>query len=300
MKFWWHAASDNRIPTGITQAVPIFVISLAAAPLRRERISNHLVSLGLSYHVVDAVDGRQLTPGELADVDGTAGASPVGQIGCYLSHFKVYRHIVDRGLPLALILEDDARLNRKIVPLLHSGLRSVDFDYLFLDCATHSDTGPVYYDRSKPVDLGFGLTAFPLSGGPQATHALMITFDAARKRLKHALPVRQNIDIYSHLPEAFRFAAMVGPKGAHLAEDSLVSFTSARDMRAARPKFTKLRRLPLLVTLRDRLSLRYWRSARLAREWVKSGKLSATGCWRPLPAGRRIFEVSSAPLDQTS
>src|SRR5205823_11549700 len=141
-------------------------------------------------------------------------------------------------------------------------------------------------------------TAFPLSAGPQTTHALMITLDAAHRRLAHALPMRQNIDIYSHLPERFQFAAMLRPRGAYLAEDSLVSFTSARDMRAARPRFARFKRIPLLMELRDRANPNHWRSARLARQLVREGTLPGTGRWRPLPSGRHIFEVSAAVLDQ--
>src|SRR5437868_5078928 len=145
------------------QAVPIFVISLAAAPLRRQRICEHLESLGLTYSLVDAVDGRSLTPVELKAVDGTGGRSPPGQIGCYLSHFAVYRRIVEEGLSISLILEDDARLSPRIVPLLRCGLKERNFDYLFLDCATDSEQGPVFFDASKPSDLGSGLMAFTLS-----------------------------------------------------------------------------------------------------------------------------------------
>src|SRR5689334_20734130 len=121
------------------QAVPIFVISLAAAPLRRQRICEHLDSLGLTYTLVDAVDGRSLTAAELRAVDGTGGAWPLGAVGCYLSHINVYRSILQQSLPLSLILEDDARLNEKVVPLLRSGLKNPNFDYLFLDCATHNN-----------------------------------------------------------------------------------------------------------------------------------------------------------------
>lgn len=282
----------------MSQRIPVFVISLAAAPLRRQRICEHLEKLGLTYFLIDAVDGRSLTAAELAAVDGTGGRSPPGQIGCYLSHFAVYQRIVEQGFVVSLILEDDARLTPRIVPLLRHGLKEWSFDYLFLDCATDSDEGPVFFDASKPSDLGCGLTAFPLSAGPQTTHALMITLDAAKKRLTHALPMRHNIDIYSHLPERFQFAAMLRPKGAYLAEDSLVSFTSARDMRASRPRLTRLRRIPLLLELRDWTSPRYWRSAWLAGRRVKDGTLSRSGRWQPLPSGRQILEISSVALDE--
>jgi GR25 family glycosyltransferase involved in LPS biosynthesis len=281
------------------QAIPIFVISLARAARRRERICRHLDSLGLVYTLVDAVDGRELASEDLATLDVSGDVWPLGQIGCYASHLNIYKAIIEQRLPLALILEDDARLNRKIAPLLRAGFNSAEFDYLFLDCEVHNDKGPVFFDASRPSDLGCGFTSFPLSAGPQATHALVITLDAAKRRLACGLPMRAPIDIYSHLPQRFRFAVMLRPKGAYLSEDSLVSFaSSSRDMRTARPRFTRLRRLPMVMALRDLVSPRYWRSGRVARKWVRDGRLPAGGQWRPLPAGRNIFEVSAAPLDQ--
>jgi glycosyl transferase, family 25 len=280
------------------QAIPIFVISLARAALRRERIREHLDSLGLVYTLVDAVDGRKLASEELATLDASGGDLSLGLIGCYASHLNVYKAIIEQRLPLALILEDEARLNRRIAPLLQAGLRSTEFDYLFLDCEVYDDKGPVFFDASRPSDLGFGFTSFPLSAGPQATHALVITLDAAKRRLACGLPMRASIDVYSPLPQRFRFAAMLRPKGAYLGEDSLVSFTSSRELRTVRPWFPKLRRFPIMIALRDVMSPRYWRSGRVARKSVRDGRLPAGGQWRPLPAGRNIFEVSSAPLDQ--
>lgn len=282
----------------MNQAVPIFVISLATARLRRARIQAHLDQLGLAYDLVDAVDGRLLSEEERTALGGSQGAMPPGVIGCYLSHMKVYQTILDRNLPAALILEDDARLPSAVVPLIMSGPISHDFDYLFFDCETFNHMGPVFYDAGHPLDLGHGFTAFPLSGGPESTHALMITASAARARMACALPMRQPIDIYDHLPCTFRFSAMTRPKGAYLSEDSLVSLIVARDKRARRPRLAALRRFPAFWALRDLVRPARWRSAALAREWVRTGKLSADGRWRPLPSGRNILEVTNAELDR--
>lgn len=112
----------------MTRPVPIFVISLASATLRRTRIRAHLDALGLKYDIVDATDGRLLTEDERRHLAPDATAMSPGAIGCYASHLEAYRRIVDRALPLGLILEDDARLNPAVVPLLKAGFTAAPLD----------------------------------------------------------------------------------------------------------------------------------------------------------------------------
>ncbi len=62
---------------------------------------------------VAAVEGMSVPP-ELADYfrvkqDGAPSLSP-GEVGCYASHLKVARRVLDEGLDYALVLEDDAIL----------------------------------------------------------------------------------------------------------------------------------------------------------------------------------------------
>jgi glycosyl transferase, family 25 len=280
------------------QAVPIFVVNLASAPLRREHICAHLDSLGLAYEVVDAVDGRLLSEEERRQFAPDAATMSPGAIGCFLSHLEVYRRILASGRPMGLLLEDDARLNPAFAPLLKHGFPTDGFDYLFLDCEVHNCEGPVFYDAARPREIGGGFQWFPLSAGPDGAHAVILTAEAARRRLENALPMPGPIDVYTYLPETFRFGALVFPKGAFLGEDSLVSFTSDRELRASRPRFGFLRRYAALRWLRDAMRPRRWRQAALARQWVREGRLPRDARWRPLPAGRVIVEVSGAPLDE--
>lgn len=278
------------------QRIPIFVISLASARLRRERICRHLNDLGLDYELIDAVDGRSLSADELAATVVPACRCSPGEIGCYMSHLRAYRRICETGAHAGLILEDDARLNPEFAAILKDGFPCDGFDFLFLDSADYNPKGPVFYDSRSPLALGRGFRSFPLSGGPELAHALIVTGEAAKRRLDCALPVMHPVDVYEHLPTRFRFAAVIGPKGAELGEDSLVSFTSARDMSANRPRFGQLRKTSLFRLVREYTRRERWQAVRIARQWQREGKLPPSGRWRPIPVSI-MAEVTGAPLD---
>ena len=100
-----------------SQTWPIFIISLTDAAARRAAIHAQLVQRGLTAEVVDAVDGRRGLPAIRADeVDRPAAQRRIGrpisdvELACGLSHRAVYRIVLARDLPGAIVLEDDAVL----------------------------------------------------------------------------------------------------------------------------------------------------------------------------------------------
>ena len=101
---------------GNADTIPIFVISLPDSTDRRETITTRLDALSLPFEFVDAVDGRHgLSQEHEAMIDrekGQAGrfVGPMvdAEFACSLSHIQACRTVVERGIPYALILEDDA------------------------------------------------------------------------------------------------------------------------------------------------------------------------------------------------
>jgi len=271
----------------MSQALRIFVISLARAAERRATVCAHLQALGLEYELVDGVDGRALTAEEHARLlaPGVTFSSP-GVVGCYMSHMAVYRRLVESGAAAALVLEDDAMLNPAIVPLLRAGPARLDFDYCFLDCA--NDRDPVFYDPDDRLPLGHGFTAYGLSGGPEGTHAMIVTRQAAALRLSHGLPIQNAFDFYHMLPGRPRFTAMLAPRGAGVAMTSLHSMISLRRVQTP-PAFAALRRRAWFPTLRDALRLRPVKGMLLRRRLQRDGRLAAGPRWRLLPRGREVL-----------
>ena len=93
----------------------IFVISLARAKDRRAAMIERLNGLGAPYEIVDAVDGEAAAPALYESrlrrdiFRRKYGRNmTLGEIGCYLSHYNLWRRVANENIPCALILEDDS------------------------------------------------------------------------------------------------------------------------------------------------------------------------------------------------
>lgn len=268
--------------------IPIFVISLARAPERRKSIEEHLQSLGLEYEIVDAVDGRSLHIDEQRKLLAPGVSFAPGVVGCYVSHLAVYQSIIDRGIRMALVLEDDARLNPKIVPALKTGEISSNFDYCLLDCDDVSEDTPVYYDPDSTEILTTGFSIYSTNIGPALLHAYLMTQEGARKRVEHAWPIRKPVDVYSHLPYVPVIKVCVDPKGAWVSEHSRQSFTSNRH-EVAPLRFRYLRQFALTFKLRDWLKLKPLKGLLAISRLKRQGILTPDRRWRAMPSGRNVL-----------
>jgi len=95
----------------------VYVVSLSRSVERRKAVAGQLSRLGVDFTFVDAVDAKQVSPEWLhAQVDEAAVLRNLGkrltgpEIGCALSHRKIYRDIVESGHCGALVLEDDVTI----------------------------------------------------------------------------------------------------------------------------------------------------------------------------------------------
>ncbi|WP_292896678.1 MULTISPECIES: glycosyltransferase family 25 protein [unclassified Nitratireductor] len=94
-----------------------FIVHLERATARRPQVEHLMASLPVESHVVDAVDGQELGDEEIGRhyVKGLHHPDypfvlKQSEIACFLSHRKVWRMIVERGLDAGLIVEDDVAL----------------------------------------------------------------------------------------------------------------------------------------------------------------------------------------------
>lgn len=96
----------------------IFVINLAHREDRRDYIRDHFATQSLDYEFFPAVYGKALPADELAASTSRERARELGEsreltlaeVGCSLSHIRIYQRMQDEMLPYACILEDDAIL----------------------------------------------------------------------------------------------------------------------------------------------------------------------------------------------
>lgn len=118
-----------------TKETPIFVISLERATDRREKLAETLKD-EKNYEIINAVDGKKLSPEDIVLKNKyiKTELNP-GQIGCFLSHVKLWKYIVDNNIPDAVILEDDIlklfNIN-KIINIIHSTRHIQDFDIIYI------------------------------------------------------------------------------------------------------------------------------------------------------------------------
>ena len=103
----------------------VFVINLARRPERMRYIDGQLANAGVAYERVEAVDGACLSEAERKSAANgfrwwcARGYMPrAGEIGCALSHRKVWRAMIDGDDAACCVMEDDVALSDGFVDML--------------------------------------------------------------------------------------------------------------------------------------------------------------------------------------
>jgi GR25 family glycosyltransferase involved in LPS biosynthesis len=97
-------------PHSTIAGIPVYVISLADAQVRRTNMTTRLGALGIPFQFVNAIDGRTARLPDQFDgvrVD-RRGFYSEPELACSLSHRLVHRMIANGSSELAMIFEDDA------------------------------------------------------------------------------------------------------------------------------------------------------------------------------------------------
>ena len=115
----------------------IFMVNLERRPDRYERMKYNFDQLGIDYKWVPAMDGRKITEELLAEAGIKmlpefsepyhGRALTYGEIGCFLSHYRLWQQIVEKELDLVLIFEDDIKFEPYFISKLEY-LKSELFD----------------------------------------------------------------------------------------------------------------------------------------------------------------------------
>ena len=107
---------------------PIFVLSLRDAVDRRKPLVAQLDAFGLDFELFYAIDGRKGLPPHLEErIDRPQTRKNIArdmtdaEYACALSHLTIYKAVVDRDLPGAIVLEDDAILDRRFPAFYRDG-----------------------------------------------------------------------------------------------------------------------------------------------------------------------------------
>jgi hypothetical protein len=101
----WETACSNILNTDIGNIQTGWVINLKRRPERWNQTRQRLENIGIQAERWDATDSED--PG-FADVHKSfeTNISP-GEMACSISHRSLWKHLLDKGVPHALIFEDD-------------------------------------------------------------------------------------------------------------------------------------------------------------------------------------------------
>ena len=114
----------------------IFIINLKRADAKRERMKGLLEEIGCDYEFFEAIDGSHVDTSKFKA--SSYWMDPYhhthmteGEIGCALSHFMVWKKIVESNIDRAIILEDDVEfLDDNFMEKCHA--IDSDYDHVFL------------------------------------------------------------------------------------------------------------------------------------------------------------------------
>lgn len=171
-----------------------FVISLLRASDRRASIQRNLDQYGLSFEIVEAVDGRALRHEHWAQYSAEAAIKTCkrelapGEIGCALSHLSVYQRIVEENEE-ALILEDDALVGPDFIEVLANRDHfPPDWEIILF---SHEFGQPLPWGKKRVTSIHQAVRFLNPVG---LTSGYLLSVAGAKRLLRHAYPVRLPAD----------------------------------------------------------------------------------------------------------
>lgn len=105
----------------------IYIINLKKSIERKEHMESQLLKLGLinSSEFIEAVDGSLLSENIYSElIDEKLSQFIIqrsltrGEVGCYLSHFKIYKKMMEENLKYSIVFEDDVYINDKLLEFI--------------------------------------------------------------------------------------------------------------------------------------------------------------------------------------
>ena len=163
--------------------VQIYAILLDGYAERRYNVRKQLS--GLKYTVFRAVNGRRLTNFDITVREKivrnncTGRPLKVGEIGCLLSHFLVWKEFANSAIPYALIFEDDLKIVGSLRELIPALLSFGDFDLLYLGHGFEDKNGTIVH-KVQNYEIRRSIK-------PLCTHAYLVSNNGAKNLVRFLL-----------------------------------------------------------------------------------------------------------------
>lgn len=157
-----------------SEVIPKFIISLDKNKERQDYLQKEIYPKLTNYFKCTAFDAELddandiLKENQIFITDTFYEKCNEGQLGCFLSHFQLWKYIIKSNLDLSIVLEDDVKLYgnfNKIIDKVYENL-PVKFDYVHL--FIHPDKQNIQYLEGKdgdiiPAEENFGTVAYMIS-----------------------------------------------------------------------------------------------------------------------------------------
>jgi glycosyl transferase, family 25 len=183
----------KQIPENINDVI-IFILTLKSDSLRRNKLIKKLEALGLSYEIIYAIDGRKGLPKIYEDKINREKTKKIinremtdGEYACALSHQIIYNEIIDRNIKWAIILEDDAIIDKKLKDYIEQkAYMASDIVHLY-----HSNARVYPFIKKKLTNEIYGKL---IATTPFGTVGYSISLNAAKYIVKESIPISHPAD----------------------------------------------------------------------------------------------------------
>lgn len=167
---------------------PIFVISMRAA--RYVDLQRRMKRWAPLLTLMPATDGSKISYATWTSAGRLKTTLTAGQIGCFESHARIWRRMVDENIPQALILEDDADITYTQT--------TVDRLTECLDELKTIPTWDVLYVGNIPLHPPKQTLTKHISipSNWEGLYTYVLTLAGARKLLQNCFPIASAVDLY--------------------------------------------------------------------------------------------------------
>lgn len=183
---------------------PIFVINLKLDIAKKERMLAMLTKLNLEFSLFEAIDGKTLSEGKITTIydknhPRLKRQLSKGELGCAFSHLRIYQKMIDDNIKQAIILEDDAIIDKDFIDCLpiidyapqnwelilfgHSDSKNEQRHFCKVNVPTPNN--PTKFSMVKPISAASG------------TYAYIINQNGAKKMLHTTSKLLKAIDDYT-------------------------------------------------------------------------------------------------------
>lgn len=181
----------------------VYVINLKHRKDRWEQVNNNFKDVNFKLQRWEAINGKELDEKtiNLITSEFCNNFCTLGIIGCWLSHYTLWHHIVKNQLNNVLILEDDAIptdiFNLKINKILNEIPENYDICYLGCDGSCDNKNNILmewYFGKNKDlyINESFKSNELMIPSVPLSLQGYLISYKGAKKLLNH--PAFKHID----------------------------------------------------------------------------------------------------------